>query len=393
MENASIGNKKMVFFGDPLDCDEKEDSIQEKLSSSWVSAESDDPFDLIMEMVRKEAPHESWEDIGSLRVPGWLRPKPSDADKANVRVDQFVAFIDQEGCREAASQVETLVSEQILPNIPCMIAVDHSLTGGAFKALAKLYGKENLSLVILDSHTDALPMSVLAGAIQYDMETNPTSLYDQDDPFLYDRPDSYNASSFVWHMLSEESVLPENLYLVGVSDYPQKRAFRIKDPRILRYVGVYSGMKRKGVKVITKKDCLTHPTKLKNALTRISTPYVYISIDMDIGARNAVEGVRFRDWQGLNQKQICRIADILISLRSQGIQLAGMDITEINTRRAGGDFASGRDQTCELAAKLICKLKSLSCERNPAFSRTGRLPNCEQKPGFSFSGRNEDHCP
>ncbi len=352
----TISEKKVIFLGCPLDCDEKADAIEEKLSGEWISGESDDPFDMVMEMIRGEVSPELWEDMGSVNVPGWLRPKPSGTDISKIVVDEFVAFIDQNGCRKAAAEMEDIVLKRILPNIPCMIAVDHSLTGGPFSALANHYGRENISLIILDSHTDAIPMAALAGAIQYDMDNNRDSLYSRDDPFLYNRTDSYNASSFIYHLLNEEAVIPENLFILGVSDYPHKRAFRIKDPMVAQYVGSYTGMKRKGVKIITKKELLTGPSKLKNVLRQIRTPYIYISIDMDIGSRNAVEGVRFRDWKGLNEKQIYRIADGLHGLGERGVQLAGLDITEINPRRAGQHFPSGEDRTCRIAANLIKKI-------------------------------------
>jgi arginase family enzyme len=252
--------------------------------------------------------------------------------------------------------VERFVSERILPRIPCMIGVDHSLTAGAFKAVSDHYGKENVALIVLDSHTDAVPMSVLADAIQYDIDNNPASLHDRHDPFLYNRADSVNASSFIHHLLAEGTVLPENLFLIGVGDYPEKRALRIKDPRIARYVGVYRKMKQDGVTLLTKKDCASSPTKLKTLLRKLKTACVYISVDMDIGARNAVEGVRFRDRQGLQEKQIYRIAEAIGHLFSQRVRLAGLDITEINPRRAGGMFSSGQDKTYRIAANLIGKI-------------------------------------
>ena len=74
---------------------------------------------------------------------------------------------------------------------------------------------------------------------------------------------------------------------------------------------------------------------------------------MDIGARNALEGVRFRNWKGLAEKQIYKVIGLICDFVPKNIQLAGMDITEINPRRAGGDFSSGRDRTYRIAANLI----------------------------------------
>jgi arginase family enzyme len=237
-----------------------------------------------------------------------------------------------------------------------MLAVDHSLTGGAFRRLVELYSPEKMSLIVLDSHTDAIPVSIMSDAIRYDIETNKNSVHDPDDPFLVNRAESYNACSFLHYLMEEGAVEPENLYLIGISDYPPKRSFRIKDQRIKHYVASYTGLKKKGVKILTKKDLITSPSKVRALLGGIETPYLYISIDMDIGARNALEAVRFRNWQGLNERQLYAIADSLMELLSQGTCLAGMDLTEINPRRTGPNSLSGGDRTYQIALNLIKKL-------------------------------------
>lgn len=345
--------QKVIFFGCPLDCDEKHDAIEEKQAGAVLSGTTDDPFDTILDLIRQEVPVELWEAKGSIPVPSWLRPLPQGQDRLKLVVDEFIRFMDQDGCRQTASEVDEFVTRQVLPDLPCMVAVDHSLTGGVFKALTRHLGEENLSLIIVDSHTDAVPMPLMAEAIQYDIDTNPDSVYDRNDPFLYNRTDSYNASSFIHHLLAEQILAPANLYLIGVSDYPEKRALRLKDPRIAHYTGIWSGLKRRGAKIITKEECLIKPSKLKALLKNIKTPYLYVSIDMDIGARNALEGVRFRNWKGLAEKQIYKVIGLICEFVSKDIQLAGMDITEINPRRAGRNFTSGQDRTYRIAANLI----------------------------------------
>jgi arginase family enzyme len=199
-------------------------------------------------------------------------------------------------------------------------------------------------------------MSALSGAIQYDIDTNPGSVHDPGDPFLYNRPDSYNAGSFIHHMAAEGIINPKNLYIFGVSDYPDKKSFRIKDSRISRYTGAYADLKRSGAKIMTKKECAQAPQRLKTLLQMISTSHVYISIDMDIGAINAVEGVRFRNWKGLSEDRIYKLLDALKILFTRKIQLAGMDITEIDQRRAGEIYPAGRDRTFRIAANMIKKI-------------------------------------
>lgn len=351
-----ITDKKLVLFGCPLDCDEQFDSIQEKLNGLWTIGKSDDPFDEVMAFIRQEVRQDLWRELGSADIPAWLRPKPRGEDLLKLNTENFIAFIDDDGCRRIAEDVADIVSKKILPDIPCMIGIDHSLTGGVYKSLTEFYGRDNVSLIIIDSHTDAIPMSVLSGAIQYDIETNPGSVHDPGDPFLYNRPDSYNASSFIHHMAAEGIINLKNLYIFGVSDYPEKKSFSIKDPRVSRYTGAYAELKRRGSKIMTKKECTMAPQRLKTLLQMISTPYVYISIDMDIGAISAVEGVRFRNWKGLTESGIYKLADTLKILFTRKIKLAGMDITEIDQRRAGEYYPAGKDQTFRIAANLIKKI-------------------------------------
>ncbi len=339
-----------------MDCDEKYDSIQDKLNGLWPSGKNFDPLDSVMEILRKKEHVDDFREMGSIEVPSWLLPNPSSQDRSKVNTGEFISFIDQDGCRKMADEVKQFVSQKILPDIPCMVGIDHSLTGGAFKAVSDFYGKENVTLIVIDSHTDAIPMSVHADAIQYDIDTNPATVHDGNDPYLYNRPDSYNASSFLYHMLNEEDVMPQNLYLLGVSDYPDKKIFRIKDARIKRYTNAYAHLRGMGCTIVTKKECLLSPKKVKAHMQKISTPYVYISVDMDIGAVNAVEGVRFRNWKGLNEKKIYKLVDAVCAIFSRNVKLAGMDITEIDPRRAGEQYDSGRDQTYEIAANIITKI-------------------------------------
>lgn len=344
---------KITFFGCPLDCDEKYDAIQEKQNGLWTANQFDDPLDGVMNALEPYLSEDCRENLGSLEVPAWLMPKPSLSERSKITTKAVVSFIDSNGCKALADKIDEFVTHKILPGIPCMVGIDHSMTGGVYSALSRHYGQENLSLIIIDSHTDAVPMQQLAGAIQYDTEVNPSSVHDADDPFLYNRPDSYNASSFVHTLVREKRVDPKNLYIIGVSDYPEKKALRVKDARIKKYTGAYTDLKRMGVKIITKKECKLNPHKLTGFFNHIVTPYVYVSIDMDIGANNALEGVRFRNWKGLNEPQIQKLGHAVANIFSNSVQLAGMDICEIDPRRAGAAFPSGNDRTYVIAAELI----------------------------------------
>jgi arginase family enzyme len=348
--------KKIIFFGCPLDCDEREESVQEKLRTMEEMGSIADPYERIMEYIRQEVDPRLFQEKGVLKIPSWLLPCPSTADRPKISVETFVHFMDQESCRKFSEQVGNYIEENIFPHIPCLIGIDHSLTGGAFQILQQRMAPEEISLIILDSHTDALPVSLLAEAVQYDLDTNPDSLHDPQDPFLYNRPDSYNASSFLDHLLREGMVRPPNLYILGISDYPPKQAFRIKDRRIQNYVRHFLKLRDQGVTLLTKTDLLLGPGKVKSVLKQIRTPWVYLSIDLDIGACNALEGVRFLDRPGLNARQLMQVVGHLRGLLDRGLHLAGLDLMEIDPRSAERLRPNGPDPTYRLAADIIKKL-------------------------------------
>jgi arginase family enzyme len=348
--------KKIVFFGCPLDCDEREEAVQEKLQVMEDMVPVADPYEGILALIRRDVDPRLWQETAPIEIPSWLSPFPSPADRNRITVETFVSFLDQNGCLTYADLVGNHIAENVFPHIPCLIGVDHSLTGGAYKKLAELYAPEEISLIILDSHTDALPLSLLAEAIQYDLDTNPDSFHDPQDPFLYNRPDSYNASSFLDHLLAEGLVKPQNLYILGPGDYPPKQAFRIKDRRIKNYVTHFLTLKDQGVTLLTKHDILLNASKVKSVLKQIKTPWVYISVDLDIGAGNALEGVRFLDRPGLNERQLLQLVGQLRGLLDRGIRLAGLDLTEINPRKAGQPLSSGPEPTYRIAARIIKKL-------------------------------------
>lgn len=347
--------KKIVFLGCPLDCDEQFESITEKYNNILSYTLSDDPYDWIVGLIRQNVSGNSWEKVGSLDVPNWLRPQPSASEMKWLSADNFVNFIESQGCKDYAKLIQEQITQDILPNIPCLVAVDHCLIGGSLQALSNYYGRDNLTIIVLDSHIDGIPLTKTLGAIQYDIETNPNSVYDAKDHLLYDRIDSYNASSFLDQLINNGVIRPDHLYLCGVSDYPPKKAFRINDRRIVNYVSAFSELKKKGANIISKKDCQMNPNRLQILLKQIKTPYVYVSVDMDIGARAAVEGVRFRNRQGLNEQNLYKMVDHVQNILKKGVQLVGMDVTEFNARIAGANFHLG-ERVYPLAANIIQKL-------------------------------------
>jgi arginase family enzyme len=342
--------EKIAFFGCPLDCDERHEALKEKISRLHQGEAIGDPYEAVMALLRSDLDPTAWLEQGNLPVPAWLEPVPPVEEKEKLTTRDMVRFIDNDGCREVADRVGRFVQDRVFPHIPCLIAVDQSLTGGVYRPVVERYAPEEVSLVVLDAHTDAIPVSILAPAVQYDAETNPASLHDAQDPLLYDRTDSYNASSFLFHLLAEKVVPPRNLYILGIADYPPKHAFRLKDERISNYVGCYQELRQAGVTLVTRDEIVGSPSRVRRLLEAIHTPYLYLSVDLDIGARNALNGVRFLDRQGLSAAQLFKLLDYLKARLGNGLRLAGLDLCEFNPRSP--DWAS----TCRLAVEIIKKL-------------------------------------
>jgi arginase family enzyme len=337
---------RLAFLGCPLDSDERQAAVDEKRAS--LGSGPGDPYDAVMPFIRQEVDSSLWREAGRLEVPTWLQPIPPLSDGGAMAVENFVDFIDRWGCADFADTARKMTEQAAFPDIPCLIAVDHCLAGGVVQAVSQQHGPDSLTMVVFDSHLDALTTPVLAGAIAYDLEHNPNSRYDSHDPFLHERPESYNASSFLQHLLDSEAVKPENLFVVGISDYPPKHAFRNKDPRIQAYTQSYSELKKKGVHLITKIDLAAGSAKASALFKKIKTPWLYVSIDMDVGSKNAAGAVRFDDWTGLSEVQLYRLAIELRQVIKRGVGLAGLDVCEFNPRRAGAG-----DRTYRVAANLI----------------------------------------
>ena len=117
-------NKKVVFFGCPLDGDERHESIQEKLSLMGIHGSIDDPYDGIMEIIRREVDPELWAEKGSMNIPSWLRPIPPLADKESMTTEAFVDFVDHGGFETYAQQVGDFIESHISKYLYALLVSD-----------------------------------------------------------------------------------------------------------------------------------------------------------------------------------------------------------------------------------------------------------------------------
>jgi arginase family enzyme len=267
-------------------------------------------------------------------------------------VENFVTFIDSDGCLEYANKVKDAVRSS-LPKVPVLVGVDHSLSGGTIKALAEEHGGENIRLIVFDSHFDYIPPSIRCGLIHYDMETNPRTRFAPNDPYVFNRPDSYNADSFLSFL--KKVVPPENTYIVGVSDYPPREALESRDVRVKGYVEFYRSVQEEGVHLIRKEDVKSKGEEAKRLLSTTDKPYTYVSVDVDVCANASLRGARFLDYHGLGHADLYGLVGAISSSLKKS-RLAGLDFMEFDVYTAGAMASGKRDRTYEIMAEVFKRL-------------------------------------
>ena len=248
-----------------------------------------------------------FQKIGKFPVESWLRTKPDISDLFLLNPIDFRTFLDTNGCKEYSEEMEKFINQKVLPDIPIMIGADHSLTGGVISALSKKYGAENITTIILDGHFDAIPTDLRLDLAKYskdhqnEVEVIFPEMLDSINEFL-DVPKSYNCGTFLQHLIEDGIILPENLIIYGCKDYPNDEFLNIEDPRIKNYVDYYFSFKDRGTKIIPNTSNSTKMNEqFESILNSINTPYLYISIDVDVGAANSILAARFLEFIGIDE--------------------------------------------------------------------------------------------
>lgn len=278
----------------------------------------------------------------------WLTPTPPPEMIFMVTVENIVTFIDSNGCKDYADQLMENVYKNVIPEVPILIGVDHSLSGGAIRALCKEYGHENIRLIVFDSHTDFILPTIRCGLIHYDLENNPDTKFSPYDPYIYNRPDSYNADSFLSYISKE--LPPENIFLIGVSDHPSKAAEEINDERVKKYVEFYKDIEDSKVHIIKKDDIKKHFDNVCRIISNTSLPYTYISIDVDVCANVSIKGARFLDYLGISHNELYSLISCINKSKSK---IIGMDIMEFDVYNAGSNVLGKIDRTYEIMAEVL----------------------------------------
>ena len=211
--------KKIKVFGAALDPNDDPMKILAKcayinrLAQNLIDPEKDflDPYDGILKY-SKVLQQENFIKMGKFPVESWLTPRPNVEDYHKLDPRVFQEFSNSGNLGEYSIKMEGFIRDNILPDIPLMIGVDHSLTGGVLGALSEEYGAENILIVIFDAHFDAIPASISKELAEYAKEHEevvktliPITL-DLEDIKEIEINDTYTCASFLDHIISDKII-------------------------------------------------------------------------------------------------------------------------------------------------------------------------------------------
>lgn len=301
--------------------------------------------------------------LGQVSIPTWLRPKPEVHDAHNITLDSLIRFMKSGGCLHIANEVREFVINNVFPMTPGMIGVDHSSTYGAISAFRE-HGEQDLALVVIDSHFDAVPMALRYGLIEYAKETNcpviPPDLFSESlyPTFSWNEIGEWselNPENFLLKILEQGLIKPENLIVVGLTDYPSEALFASDNPRVRDYVDFFTSLQRQGACFIPKSTLVTHGKRaLAEALQKLHGRQIYVSLDVDTGSLSSVYACRFFNTMGLSFDQIRGVFQALFGCFSDGITLAGFDVMEVDVHKLGAEIDSLHvDQTSKVVSLFL----------------------------------------
>ena len=299
--------------------------------------------------------------IGKFPVESWLRTKPNTEDIIFIQPAEFRTFLDSNGCKEYSNEMKNFIEKKVLPAIPLMIGADHSLTGGVLDALSNKYGAEDITIIILDGHFDAIPTQIRFDLAKYskehknEVEVIFPEVLDSINEFMT-IPQTYNCGTFLTTLTEEKVILPENVIVYGCQDCPDMEFKKIEDDRVTKYVDFYSSLEDQGIKIIPyNKENNIMINSLKKALDQINTPYLYISIDVDVGSLNSVLAARFMEFIGVDEDNLNSVSELFKdTISSKELKLIGMDIMELEVFFLNAELKSGKkDKTIEIMDKFL----------------------------------------
>jgi arginase family enzyme len=359
--SASQSQKKLFGVAlDPVD-----DPVSLQLKHAWMATDAvkldwlsacPDPYGAVTGSMADILNEKGILPYGRFPIPSWLWPKPNKSDLPLVNTAAMADFFDSGSLLKIVKQLHTFVTDSIFPEVPIMTGIDHSATAGVVSALADRYGPEMLTLVVLDQHFDAIPLSVrLAAAHQPDPEfTAGVPCAVPAIPMGFS--DQFCCGNFLASLLDEGSILPENLLLIGVADYPDKETGLDKDG----FKQYYRSLEERGCSFFpqTMFGGPYFESLARFLREKITSPNVYISLDLDVGSYNSVYAARYMDKPGISKQNLLDVASIIASDCRRGkFTIAGLDIMEFNMHFLGLKTHSNiKDSTLSLVAEFLKSL-------------------------------------
>ena len=339
----------MKFFGASLDALDTAESVAVKLS--WLDTEQQgegvhgkqphDPYDLFRKMTGDLVEDSGHKNLGRFSVESWLSPRPRSEDRPLINQASYYQFFEHNGFFAFSKMLKDFVHANIFPDFPGMIGVDHSLTGGVLMALSERFGPEDISVLVFDTHTDAIPLPIRYGLRDYTAQ-NRLSDKSMQPITMAALDDRYSSGNFLLHLMDQGVILPQNLIIIGPADGPEP--FRgLDDPRIASYVRHYDALVERGVTPISQADLKTGgPELLKKALAALPCQNMYLSLDVDISALRGILAARFFDQAGCDMDIVLQtIALISDQVHSGRFRLVGLDIMEMDVHKIGARLKSG----------------------------------------------------
>ena len=347
--------EQIKVFGSALDPLNSPERLNLKLAYLASIAEEPeakrnyDPFDAMKDYLNRELSSlDSRFWFGKMQIESWLTPRPKPTDAHFLRTETFTDFLYQNGCWNYALRVRDYVKEQILPSKPVMIGVDHSLTGGVIMALSRHW--DNLNVIVFDAHFDVLKKQNLDSIHQLAM---PDYYGENSSLERCDEVDFYGCGNFICHLLEQEIISPDNLWVLGVHDNVLKslKMKCRKDNAVRSQIGEYEKWIRKGVHLITKTDLVAGNFHLD-----LNGP-TYISVDMDVGSLSSVFSARFMNCFGLTYKEFVealgKLSQIIIK---SDVPVVGLDIMEIDIHLLeAAELSQHKDYTRPIAREIFQK--------------------------------------
>jgi arginase family enzyme len=340
-------------FGVALDASDDPWSIELKLASIYAQQQGMimhmDPYDALIAQLT--VGRGFVKPGGKLPLPSWLGPIPDPSDLALVSQEHTKKFLDGDGPFGIAERVKDFVLNQIVPGVPLMLGIDHSATGGVITALSNIYGSDKLTVLVLDRHFDALSLS--ARMDLFDSMPGRPDTSGSSSPAITDG-DRYCCGNFWAYLIANQIVKPEHLLFIGVADYPGSDG----SPQYERFRNSYLEFERQGCSFfpLSEFDSGLYGNRLRHFLDeKIKTPYLYVSLDVDVGAYRSVLAARYMDGPGIDKSALLKIGHLIAECcRPSGPYLIGLDVMEFNMHVLGAEIEPGMwDGTAATALDFI----------------------------------------